>query len=372
MQPTGAGAQPLAEPAPLAPGPAAEPTTEPTAEPKAGKDSDDPDDLDVEGRVFARSTLTRDDREADSGEPWLHELAVESARITVDYKRGRFLRVQIEAEMSDDELRTKDAYVRLRPNEHWTFQAGRFKRPLSAIALSSIWDLPVVERGLLSELEPDSSVPLPFGGRDDGASVSYEPGLPWEPAFTAALFMHTLTDVGVVDVSEVFAMDAHLRATVKPVDSVTVGVSGASIAHRETRALDPDNLSNAPLGSIDVEAELGPVALWVEGFIGESTAYTTIDRAEGTMWAARMIAAFRLKKPLSGVRQLEPFVAGSLFDPRTSTSGDGARQLAGGLNVYFTKRVRLNLEVENTWISDPNLLLRASHIALYTQLGAKF
>jgi len=326
--------------------------------------------IEIGGRVFVRSTLSRDDREAETGEEVLHDLSVASARIQGDYRVGKRLKMSLEVDFAGNHASLKDVYLRARLSRHADLYAGRFKKPISPIALESAWRLPEVERGLLSDVHPRSSLELPFGGRGDGAAVVLESG---DLEVTAALFQHAMDDGGLVDVSEAFALDPYLRVRIEPARELRFGATAALVTYRTRPDLiDSSVISNAPLGSVDAEVERGPVKLWLEGFAAKSTVYGDTGEADGTMAGARALVAVRVDRPAGWLERLEPWLGASAFDPILDDKGDHGLQGSGGLALTFTQHLRLQIEAEVTRIRDPDRLQRSSRAVLYTQLGAAF
>jgi hypothetical protein len=357
---------------------------EETKKDKKDKDAKDEDELDIEGRVFVRSTLSRVDI-SSGDDPFLHDLAIASARLTADYRRGKTFKVVIEAELADNDLDLKDVFVRARLKKDLHLVAGQFKKPISPIALESSWRLPTIERGLLGDLDsastpPRSSVPLPFGGRGIGvgAEMDLEGGVPIQ--LTAAVFEHSIIDPDPIDMGEAMPFDPFLRGRIEPAPEVRFGATVALVTHRNSDGNhDPEGVDHAPLGSLDAEVERGPVKVWLETFLGGSTIYeaptspTSDDFAQGTMYGARGLVALRVDDLAPWLLRLEPFVAGSFIDPHLSDDADHGLQGATGVALLFHERLRFQVEAEGTKISDDSSALgQVSRFVLYTQLGGVF
>jgi len=344
--------------------------------PDAAEGERDPDAkaknrLEMGGRVFVRNTVSRTDIEAIPDDKWLSEYGVSSARIVADYRRGRRLKVMVEAELGDDEPELKDGYLRVRPVRELSIQAGRFKRPMSAISLESAWRLPAVERGILNRLEPWSAIELPFGGRGDGLTVAYElRNLEARPEVTLGLFEADMPD-NAIDVSEHFGLDPYARVQAEPLEGVDAGVSLALVTFQRVFD-DKEAIGHAPVAGVDVVIGQGPVKAWIEGFFGESTVYDQDGRTRGQMWAARTILSLRAKRLTPWLRRVAPYVKASIFDPNTGASGDRAVQYGAGVSSRFTKFLRFQLEVEQTSVDDVAILLQQDVLAVYAQLGAAF
>ncbi|MBX5484326.1 MAG: hypothetical protein IRZ16_21095, partial [Myxococcaceae bacterium] len=111
----------------------------------------------LSGRVFARA-------EADERADYRRNLSVPSARLQVKAS-FEFAQAVIEADIASASL-IKDAYVRLADKEHGLrLYAGQFKAPFLRRKLLSTWDLPFVERGLVSDYLTDTHA---LGGRRIG------------------------------------------------------------------------------------------------------------------------------------------------------------------------------------------------------------
>lgn len=327
--------------------------------------------LEMGGRVFVRTTVSNLDVEAGSGDPWYQEYGVSSARIVADYRRGRRLKVMVEAELGDEKPQLKDGYVRVRPARELTVKAGRFKVPMSAISLESAWRLPAVERGILNDLEPSSAIELPFGGRGDGMTVAYAPRrTAGDPEVTVGAFAPDMPE-NPIDVSEHVAIDPYARFEAAPVADLTVGASTALITHQRVNN-DRESIGHAPLAGLDLTFRRGLVEAWLEGFFGGSTVYAVDGRVRGQMWAARTLVGLRARRVAPWLRRVGPYVKASIFDPNTDAADDRAYQLGAGINAQFTKYLRLQLEVEQTSVDDVTVLQQQDRLAFYAQLGAAF
>ena len=327
--------------------------------------------VDLGGRLFFRGTLSQVDLEARDDDPWVQDVDVTSARLTADYRRKKLLRVMVEVEVANGDPGLKDGYIEVRPTPELTLKGGRFKRPMSAIALEGSWRLPMVERGLLSDLEPTTAAELPFGGRGEGAEIAYElAGVAMKPTLTAALFEHSIAE-SVIDVAEHFALDPYARLHLTPAPGLGIGASVALVTHQK-RFNDTESINHAAVAGLDVEAKLGPVKAWIEGFFGQSTVYAEEGTTRGNMWAARAVLWWRTYDVAPWLERIGPFVGASIFDPSTAVDDDRGRQVSGGVAAKLDKALRLQLEVEKTWIDDVDLLLTSDRLALYLQLGAAF
>jgi len=353
---------------------------ETTADPgKGGNDRQKKDrDMDIRGRVFVRNTI-------DSN-GWTSVLGLDSARLGARYRdRKRGLQIEVEAELGGGRGELRDGYIRFEATDSVRVKAGRFKRPISAVALSSKWDLPVLERGIVSDLElitPNSEEPdrLPMGGRATGIAVELrELDLPFDPRFTVGVFRsdvhEQLAEASLpmnrvpLSLSDGFHEDVFARVELEPLAGLEVGASVAGIGYLSTAAT-PDTFRFGIVGGVDAIYEREPVRLWVEGYVGKSTLhFGTSLHARGLFVAARAIAAVHLRSPLSWLRHVEPYAAVQYLDASTEFNNDRARQLGGGVNAALSKSYRVGLAVDYV-DGDVNLIGQGTR--LMAQLGAVF
>lgn len=352
---------------------------------KADKDKDDDDErYDFGGRLFVRDTVTHLDS-TTFPDTWNNSLAVDSARVNFNYRdKRRGIRIQIEAEFAD-RADLKDAYFRLDVSDSLRVKTGRFKRPMSAVALESKWDLPVLERGVISDLEIPNvdagSDALPVGGRSEGVQLEYTGrDVPLEPRVYVGVFRGDVHDqsTSLVDLTDDgFPEDVYARVELELTKDIRLGLSGAWVAQLST-AGQLDTLRRSFVGNVDVAAEVGPLRLWVEGFAGKNPLHLELtadgDQAWGSYLAARAIAAVRISRPANGIRWLEPWVSAQVGDASTKDYGsnfeDGFYAVSGGINVFLKKSYRVQLGVEHTDIGR-NILADGS-TRLMAQLAAVF
>lgn len=346
--------------------------------PAAAAAQDDDADVDVEGRVFVRHTISEVSVEG-LGTRYVDELTIDSARATVDYHRGDELRAIVEVDFGKGDAELKDGYIRVRPqgSNQWEVTVGQFKRPISPLALESPWTLPTVERGLLSEarLAPNRlTTGLPFGGRDIGIEASYRfaKGTLLRPRVTLAVFRAPVATVQAVDLGDDFDLDPYARVELRVSDEIDVGVSGALIAHEWQVATTPD-LGHAPWLSADVVVSAAGFNLIAEGYIGRSVVFAAPGgRAGDTMWAARALASYRLTDLHCWAVQLEPFATASVLDPRGDDDGDLGWELGGGAAWHLRGDLRLQLHIRHVELDDAVLYGSLGGLTSFVQLGSSF
>jgi len=347
------------------------------------------DEPKVSGRVFARQTL-RDASLEGTGLPWRWEQQIASARLTVEYRHKKTIKTVIEVDFSDGDASLKDAYVRWRMAREWTLQAGRFKRPFSAVQLEGLWTLPVVERGLLSDLE-FNTVALPMGGRSDGISLAWDPKAS-PVSFQLAAFQPDL--LVTVDATEHVAADVYARAEMAVADDVTWGTTLAFVSYFE-KPDQQEGFRHAPIAGLDLTYDRGPIRVWADVATGVDVLPFAIDVATldlpceldedggpgncppvelkadgGLFFAARIIASGRVKTDLRWLRTIEPFITASIVDLNTRFKDDEANEIGGGVAVRVAKPLRIQLQADHTNAGSEAPVNEVTRVML--QLGAVF
>lgn len=327
-----------------------------TKKTKKSKDSS----IEIGGRVFVRDTVFRPG--------WLHELAVDSARLGVEYELPeRGLKVEVDAEIAGRQAEIRDGYIRVAPSEFLRFQAGRFKRPISAIALASRWSLPTIERGVVSDLELNiatTSEPdrLPLGGRAEGVTAQVRlRDVVLEPTLTLGVFRGEVNEqlaeasvaAPLITLSDGFPEDVYGRLEVEPMKRVRIAASMGWFAYLG-EGTTRDTLKHGLVGGIDIIAELKriPLRLWFEAYTGTSPLHFGVAlSADGRFYALRTIASVPLEIDSWGLAgrgiTVEPHISGQIVDASSERVEDRAVQVSGGVNLVFGKNWRIQLEADH-------------------------
>ena len=350
------------------------PTKSDGPEPKKKKKDAKEEGLTLSARVFVRNTSSK---AVVSGAEWRNAFDVSSARANVDFRKYGWLRGSLEVEFSENDLELKDVFLRTRVYPGVTIKVGNFKRPISPIALESIWTLPVIERGLLARRVQTANyiVPLNLGGRSQGAMVTYEQKTGVRPKIDVGLFnanLPTRSSGGaeLADQADNLLRDVYMRGQIEPIDGFTVG--GTLVAF--TQARFPDRLKTRVLGSLDVTLDTHNFRAWLEGFAGRTPFFDGTESIGGLL-ALRVLLAARLHRPTPWLRLVEPYAVVSALDPTDEKQDNQATELGGGVVAYFKKNFRLQLEYSRT-LNDDEFPQPAFSIldvqTLRIQLGARF
>jgi hypothetical protein len=297
------------------------------------------------GRVFVGSTLVRAEGAGETA--WNHTPEVKSARMGMRYDGPDGLRAVIKVEFAEREADLKDGYIRKALPASFRLTAGRFKKPISAIALASKWDLPSVERGLLDAVLVEGKALFFAGSRADGLMLDYRAPTEGKTGFSVAFFQDNFVpDIGDRDATEDLTLDPYLRLYAEPVEGVHLASTLALIAY------EPDNGSvgsfgHAPVGTLEVHYKSSWLRAWAEAVVGDSVFPPVGEVATGRFVATRALVSSRIK--VGETLRVEPFVGASFFDPRTGDANNSNTEVQGGVNLAFTKNSRLQFEVAHVF-----------------------
>jgi hypothetical protein len=364
-------------PAPPEP-PAAEPpwrADDPMTGKKARKAQRERDtDITVGGRVFVREQLASVD-----DAPWTSQLALASARLWADLRYQKWLRVVVEIELRNGEGRLRDAFLRLDAPHDLRVTAGQFKMAPSLAENASAWELPQVDRGLLSSILTDGLV---LAGRAQGVSLAWRPDVFLSPQLELGAFQGQDVEgepaQAPVDEQE-GALTVAGRADLEPVKDLRVGVWGSS------RSIAVSDTARARFwgAGLDVQGdfELGCFGLrfWLDVLAASSQRDPSpIDTPEPVLLGARGIVAGRLGGAHDGDAYAELFASGSFLDPSRDDEDDQVHELAVGVNggAWDLWRVQVQLTLTGAGVRTPLSLDGGTErvedaLAVTFQVGAK-
>jgi len=315
---------------------------EPDDAPKKGKKKPKqgtPDRLDFGGRVYVRDTLTGVDVAGDT--IWLEDRTLDSARTFLSFRPNKRTRMDLEVDFAGDQAELKDTFIRYRLLPFLDVAAGRFKRPVSFLGLSSSWDLPRIDRGLLSELRIDTRRLLFAGGRGDGISLAVELPGALRPELTLTVQESDLAgDLGL-EVTEV-NQDAFARAAIEPLDGLHLAVAGGLVGTLRERG-DPESYRHRPFGTLEGFFEHDRLRVWLEGMAGlNANTYVGVDQI-GRFAAVQSLIAPRFE-PGGPLRTIEPYAAFGWYEPSHRQAGDQLTEVTGGVALWISGKLRLQLE----------------------------
>ena len=332
-------------------------------------------DISLGGRVFVRDTITK---LSSDGSQFQNRFGLESVRANIDLRKFGWLRASIEVSFEEDgEIDLEDVYAQIKLAKPLVIRAGRFKRPISPIALESAWSLPIIERGLLSDnvVIGDFSVPLNLGGRSEGVMASARSRSGVRPEVHVGLFNARLPNragggAEIADLGDNLLRDLYSRVAIEPIEGFAVGASVAVV----TRARTVARLKSGVTGSLDLSVKTRRFRAWLEAFGGRTTMFDGAE-ATGSLLALRLLLAPRFDKPIEHIRRLEPFVIFSALDPTDKSDNNRALEFGVGIAVWFRKVLRLQADFtynayDEQFPSENFTFIDRSTIRL--QLGSQF
>jgi hypothetical protein len=329
----------------------------------------------LRGRLLVDAWTSREDGRAAS------DVGVDNARLELRFRPARWLRGVVEYDQAPGR-HLKDAFLALRRGRV-ELRAGQFKPPVSPIQMESRWDVPAVDRGLLSEVLIDT-----FGvaGRRPGVQVTWDQrGGPWLAqggVFRASSVRGDRIGDGAFD--NLAGDWSAVKATGRVAWRKRRLQAGASLDLRPAEPVPGEGYSRYWTAGADLTLgarRRGGLRLWAEGYAGSSWQdASAFDGEPARFLAGRVLAGWRFG-PRRGL-YAEPYAALSLFDPDTSIRDDLLREAVTGLHVGSRGSLRLTLEARHRTVSGNAPLSLglaplgrhppASATRLVAQLGAAF
>jgi len=316
--------------------------------------------VEVRGRVVTRASLA--EREAtvvtsagalDEDRITSLDLGVRQARLGAKVRLpGDVISAEVEGELAG-RPRLKDAYAQAR-GRTFTARAGQFRVPGIAAEMESSWNLPVVDRGLLSLLLEDR---LEIGGRRPGVQLAArshgEPRL----RLTLGAFQGSRLEDAVTRetslLSEVAVRSQNLVARAEA-EMGPLELGGFFLDRVGTPEQFPlgEEPPHFPAGGVDAyftrDLARGGVRLWVDGVLGaswyEHLAKAPDDR-DAVFATVRLLGAWRAGGARRGAFYVEPYARLGWLDPDLDVEADAAFEEALGVHVGAWERARVGLEL---------------------------
>ncbi len=301
------------------------------------------DTIRLRGRAIFRYEL----REREKFDGFSDEFELDRARFDLRFKPTDDLRLMLELELTSG-VELKDAYARYDLHRAFRVQLGHFKKPFSALRMSSRWDLLVPRRGLIDDHVIGGSDFGGFGGRDAGLQVFGRLGKRKKVRFSYALGLFDgwelseafFRDPGDPNEDNTSHRDYVGRLQVDLLKMLTVGVSYNHKVARVAYAPGVEQVRSFNAISADVAFVLAGLTLQVEGLWG-----TNPNAAAGhAMMGGHAILAYRI--PILDHFVLTPAFMGEVLDPDDEVEGKHAVRLVGALNFDIGKYTRVVLSAE--------------------------
>jgi hypothetical protein len=325
-----------------------------------------PDQLEAGGRVYVRDTVTRIAIAGDT--VWLEDRTLDNARAFLSFRPNKRTRMDIEVDFAGDQAELKDTFIRYDLTSYVEVTAGRFKRPVSFIGLTSTWKLPRIDRGLLSELRIAGQRLLFAGGREEGVALGVELPGALRPELTFTVQESGLAEDLGLEIAE-GTQDLYARAEVEPVLGLHFAVAGGWIG--SVRVLgDPDSFRHRPFGTVEGFYENERLRVWLEGMGGLNANTYVGERQIGRFFAAQAMIAPHVELP-GTLDAIEPYGAIGWYEPSTDEDGDQVTELSAGAALQISGKLRLQLEGGRR-LAQGDRSPTADATILRVQLGAAF
>lgn len=296
------------------------------------------DGLRLRARVQTRWLVERDTQD----ESWSDRLSLRRARLDARWEKD-WLRLEVELDAAD-KVAAKDVYARVKLARWLRLTAGQFKKPFSRLQLTSPFELPIPERGLLDRFAVDGTWYGGFGARDLGVMASGEIVKSLHLRYFIGAFNNSLDKAR-------YHRDYLARLEIRPLPGLAFGVN---LSHKRYDEYDTDQVlvtgRTKNLLGADLSFSAGGLRLDLEGAYGDNagasdTTVTAVASGYGhALWGAHLIVSYRQK--IGDQLTLVPAFMAEAFDPSLTHPGDTAIRLAGALNADVGARLRVTLAGE--------------------------
>jgi len=225
----------------------------------------------------------------------------------------------------------RNAYLNYRAHKAFRIRAGRFKRPMSGLEMTSSGKLPFRGRGLTNELIVedgqwgDRAIGLMFWGRLPGKVRWYLSGTnpSWAPDGDL----------------EANGIDAIARLEWEPAGIVELGLSAG---HKlEVRA---DNEYNGNAASLDAALNVGGLRVALDAIIAALSTQETEEQPAPTAYGVVAYATYQI--PLGGDFALEPVLLGEYSESDAEYAGTEAVRVVAGCNLRVADHLRVMPQIE--------------------------
>lgn len=309
----------------------------------------------VKGAVFTRLRGLR----ADGG-TWATDASLTRARLKLDLRLGTWIRVNLEpefrnlispsAEPSSSNVDLADIFLELRPWSPLRLRVGQMKVPFGAFERPGRWELPVVNRGLVSQVIDRR--PIDFVGRRFGLETRLRlKSLPLSPELQVGAYGDLQGPP-----NEDLGFDLSLRL----LRGGRLHLSGMST--RTSGGTDGRGYA----GGVAFHYERKAIFAIVEVLLGRSVGLLPNPARAGelsTFFAVRGLFGYSLA--LSRTLELQPYLAAELLDPNASTTDDLGTGLRGGLNLRWYRAFRLGLELDRYAVQAGFIVPQSTRLTLF-------
>ena len=329
-------------------------------------------ELRVGGRVYVQLVATDEDDRRPT------EFRVSTARLKLDFRQTRMIQAAIDAELAseleqlDAWSQLRDAFVRFAPLRALRLTAGQFKKPFSRLEMDGLRRLPVIERGVGSELLVRW---LGYGSRDIGVKVDGRTAR--RTGFRYAVGVFNGTGRNTRDIDRDGSKDLVGRVEYRPIRELAFGASGSykSFDQREFRRYTTHyygpNSTNHPVGfqvpvsalagGADIRFRGGGLTAYAQGLYGHNflaanmTAEEYSAASRPKAFDALLLIAYEIRLREKRKLAIQPVVKGELLAPDDRQENGYVWLGTLGANLLLGRHLRLmvNGEVTHTTSTAP-------------------
>ncbi|GEM_PF-2167984 len=309
-------------------------------------------EFDLDARVVAGARLKYEDTAIDSdGQPigqvqrtGALQLRQARFRIVVRYRDVLTTRLSLDfadllgSPSSGDVLR--DAWGNIRIHDAFQIKVGHMKRPYSRLELRGASSIPMIGRGLYNGFAVED---LSWGDRAVGVTL-WGKVKPKRPGLRSLGWSVSATNDAVSGAPH--GVDLHARLTYDPTKWLSIAGGGAfkrvqdALADEATCRAEwkrgPDCRRSVFGASFDVEIDHKGLYASVESNFSQDWLF-----AETSPWIAAVHAYLTYDFKIAKHLKLQPLLMGEYIDTNLSSSESEAVRAVAGLNLLWTKRLRI-------------------------------
>ncbi|PRQ06996.1 porin [Enhygromyxa salina] len=273
-------------------------------------------------------------------------LQLRQARVKVSAKYLDVLSAKVSLEFSDllgspsagDVLRDAWGNVQIHPG--FQIKVGHFKRPYSRLELRGVSKVPMIGRGLYNSVAIED---LSWGDRAVGVALwgKLEPMRPGLHELGWSISASNNALAGAPN-----GVDAHARVTYDPTAWLSIGAGGAFKHVQDSLANEADCLAewkrdascrrNVFGATFDLVFRVKGLYASVETNLAQDWLF-----AETSPWMLGALAYATYDFEVGKKTRLQPIVSGEFIDTNLSFSESEALRGVAGLNILWTKRLRV-------------------------------
>lgn len=278
-------------------------------------------------------------------------LQLRQARVKVKARYLDVLSAKVSLEFADllDQPKPgkvlRDAWGNVKIHPAFQIKVGHFKRPYSRIELRGVSSLPVIGRGLYNKVAVED---LAWGDRAVGVAV-WGKIKPERPGLHALGYSVTASNNAVSGSPN--GVDVHARMTYNPVKWLSIGAGGAYKHVQDALADEASCLAawrRDPSCRRDVFGADFDLVFKVKGLYASVEANMAQDwlYADTSPWMVGALGYATYDFKVGDKTRIQPLVLGEFVDTNLSYSESEAVRTVAGLNVLWTKHLRVLPQVQ--------------------------